>query len=268
MPSVSGVTSRRRRSFVSSPPSPERMPPWWRRRRGGTEGESRGGRGVGEEGSRGGGSRGGVDRGGRSHLDGGAVRDGLVGVDALVRLLAVEEVLEELLHLGDARGAADEDDLVDLRLLELRVVQNLLDGRERLLEEVDAELLEARARQRLGEVDAVEEPLDLDADLVLRRERALGALDLAAELLDRLLVLRRVGAVLALEHLEQVLDHAVVEVLAAEVGVARRRDHLEDAWRGGGADCERREAAAGEAPPKRARAGGVCSEDASHRCQW
>merc|ERR1719440_2176423 len=158
-----------------------------------------------------------------------AVGDGLVGVDALVGLFAVEEILEEGLHLGDARRAADEHDLVDLALLHLRVVHDLLHGREGLLEEVDAELLEARARERLREVDAVVEALDLEAHLVARRERALGALDLAAELLDGALVLAGVGAVLALEDLEQVLDHAVVEVLAAQVCVTRGGDHLEDA---------------------------------------
>merc|ERR1719352_1256469 len=71
--------------------------------------------------------------------------------------------------------------------------------------------------------------LDLQPHLVLRRQGALGALDLAAELLDGALVLGRVRAVLALEDLEQVLDHAVVKVLAAQVGVARGGDHLEDA---------------------------------------
>ena len=162
-------------------------------------------------------------------LDGGAVGDGLVGVDALVWLFSVEEILEQHLHLGNAGGAADQHDLVNLRLLHLRVVHDLLHGGEGLLEEINAELLEARAGEGLREVHAVEEALDLNTDLVLRGERALGALDLAAQLLDGALVLGRVGAVLALEDLEQVLDHAVVKVLAAKVGVARGRDHLEDA---------------------------------------
>jgi hypothetical protein len=50
-----------------------------------------------------------------------AVREGLVGVDAAVGLLAVEELLDERLDLRHARRAADEDDLVDLVLLNLRV---------------------------------------------------------------------------------------------------------------------------------------------------
>eukprot|EP00399_MALV-I-05_sp_L67-4_P000079 gene78-biopygen22 len=77
----------------------------------------------------------------------------------------------------------------------------LLDGLEGVLEEVCVELLEARARERLGEVDAVEEGLDLDARLVGGGERALGLLHLAAQLLQRALVAGEVLAVLLLEGL-------------------------------------------------------------------
>ena len=44
-------------------------------------------------------------------LDGGAPGDGLIGVDSLGEFLAVEEVLEEGLDLGDTGRATDEDDL-------------------------------------------------------------------------------------------------------------------------------------------------------------
>ena len=47
-------------------------------------------------------------------LHGGTVRDGLVGVDRLVGLLAVEEVRHELDDTRDTGRATDEDDLVDL----------------------------------------------------------------------------------------------------------------------------------------------------------
>ena len=46
-------------------------------------------------------------------LDGGAERDHLVGIHALVRLLA-EDLLDQLLDLGHPRLAADEDHLVDV----------------------------------------------------------------------------------------------------------------------------------------------------------
>mmetsp|Transcript_14351 Transcript_14351/g.28331 ORF Transcript_14351/g.28331 Transcript_14351/m.28331 type:complete len:716 (+) Transcript_14351:183-2330(+) len=168
-----------------------------------------------------------VDTGEDGSLHGGAVGHGLVGVDRLVELLAVEEVLEELLHLGDTGGPADEHKLVHLVLLQGRVVENALDGAERLLEEVHAELLELGAGDGLREVGAVEEGLDLDALLVGVGEGALGALDLAAELLHSLLVLGGVLARLLLEELEHVVHDAAVKVLATEMRVAVGGDDLE-----------------------------------------
>ncbi len=50
-----------------------------------------------------------------AHLHGGAADNGLVGADACVELLAVEKVLQQLLHLGDARGAAHQHHLVHLQ---------------------------------------------------------------------------------------------------------------------------------------------------------
>ena len=162
-------------------------------------------------------------------LHGGSVRHGLVGVDAAVRLLAVEKVLEQLLHLGDARRTADQHHLVNVVLLELGVLEHSLHGAERLLEEIHVEVLEASTRQRLVEVVAVVEGLNVNVGLVLRRESALGALDLAAELLDRTLVLAGVGAGLLLVQAQEVLHHTVVKVLTAEMRVAVGRKHLEDA---------------------------------------
>ena len=45
-------------------------------------------------------------------LDGGTIGNCLIGVDALGRLLATKELLEELLNLGDTRRATDEYNLV------------------------------------------------------------------------------------------------------------------------------------------------------------
>mmetsp|Transcript_109647 Transcript_109647/g.340299 ORF Transcript_109647/g.340299 Transcript_109647/m.340299 type:complete len:677 (+) Transcript_109647:253-2283(+) len=159
----------------------------------------------------------------------GAVGDCLVRVDAAVRLLSVEEVLDQLLDLGDARRAADKHDLVDLVLLQAGVLEDLLHRPERVLEQVVVDLLETCAREGLREVDAVVQGLDLNAALVRGAQGALRLLDLAPQLLDRPLVLGHVLPVLLLEDLHEVLHHALVEVLSAQVGVAVRGDHLEDA---------------------------------------
>ena len=52
-------------------------------------------------------------------LDGRADGDDLVGIDAAMRLLA-EELLDELLDARHPRLAADQDDLVDVRGLQVR----------------------------------------------------------------------------------------------------------------------------------------------------
>lgn len=163
-----------------------------------------------------------------------AVRDGLVRVDALVRLLAVEEALDELLNLGDTGRATDKNNLVNVALLQVSVLQNLLDrlqcglqsatlkisvnsfrepktsymrkqvnltktltyvnrnGKggtcDAYLEKIVVELLKLGAGERLGEVEAVKDGLNLDAGLVLRRQSTLGLLDLATELLNSTVV--------------------------------------------------------------------------------
>merc|ERR1719333_33004 len=96
------------------------------------------------------------------------VGNSLVRVNASVRLLAIEKVLEQLLHLGNTRRATDHHELVDLTLGQTAVVHHVLHRSEGLLEEVHVKLLETRAGQSLGEVDAIVEGLDLQAGLVLR----------------------------------------------------------------------------------------------------
>src|SRR5262249_37985027 len=61
----------------------------------------------------------------RRALDRGAERDDLVGVDALARILP-EELSDELLHLRHTGHAADEDDVLDVGLADLRLLERLL----------------------------------------------------------------------------------------------------------------------------------------------
>ena len=157
-----------------------------------------------------------------------AVRHRLVGVDRLAQLLPVEELLQQLLHLRNARRTAHQHHLVHLALRQLRVAQHLLHRRHRLTEVVHVQLLEARARDLRVEVDALEQRVDLDRRLRAARQRALRALARRPQTTQRALRRRQVLAELALELRAEVLHHPVIEVLAAQVRVARRRLHLED----------------------------------------
>ena len=78
-------------------------------------------------------------------------RNRLVGVDALVRLLA-GELVHEVGDRGHARAAADEDHVVDLRLVEPGVPDRLLERAAARLEQVARHLLEPCPRERELEV--------------------------------------------------------------------------------------------------------------------
>mmetsp|Transcript_71420 Transcript_71420/g.118694 ORF Transcript_71420/g.118694 Transcript_71420/m.118694 type:complete len:198 (-) Transcript_71420:805-1398(-) len=153
---------------------------------------------------------------------------GLVRMDPLARLLAVEEVLEQLLDLRDARRSTNQDHLIHLVLVQPGVSQHLLHWGESLLEQICVQLLKPSARERLNEVVPLVEAVDLNPHLVLCREGSLGPLHFAAQCLQSALVPRRVRACLPSEELQQVRDHAIVEILTSKVRVPARRLHLEN----------------------------------------
>uniref|UniRef100_A0AAG5CQB1 Uncharacterized protein n=1 Tax=Anopheles atroparvus TaxID=41427 RepID=A0AAG5CQB1_ANOAO len=162
-------------------------------------------------------------------LDGGTVCDGLVRVDRLVQLLAVEEVLQQLLHLRDTGRSTDQHDVVDAGLVHLGVAQRLLYRLHRRAEEIGVQLLETGARDRGVVVGTLEQRVDLDAGLRRRRQRALCTLACRAQSAQGSLVGGQVLLVFALELLSEVVHQTVVEVLTAEMGVSGGRLHLEDA---------------------------------------
>mmetsp|Transcript_1517 Transcript_1517/g.3274 ORF Transcript_1517/g.3274 Transcript_1517/m.3274 type:complete len:414 (+) Transcript_1517:607-1848(+) len=161
-------------------------------------------------------------------LNGSTVGNSLIGVDALVGLLAVEVILEELLNLGDTGGTSDQDKLVDLILLQGSVIENLLDRSKGLLEEIHAKLLELGTSDGLTEIAALVEAFDLDTLLMGVGESTLGTLNFAAELLHGLLVLGGILARLLLEELQDIVHDTAIEVLSSQVSVSVGGDNLED----------------------------------------
>merc|ERR1719155_52363 len=107
---------------------------------------------------------------------------------------------------------------MDRLLVEAGIAEALLDRAHGVAEIVHAELLEAGARERAREINALEEGIDLDRGLRRRRQRTLGALALRAETADRAVVAREVlAAVLALEVLDAEIDNTVVEILTTQM---------------------------------------------------
>ncbi|EMA01264.1 NAD-specific glutamate dehydrogenase [Haloferax denitrificans ATCC 35960] len=165
-------------------------------------------------------------------LNGRAERDGLVGVDGLLRLGAEQffDLVADLRHPG---GAADEDDVVDVALVVAGVFERLLGRLDRAVDEVGGERLELRAGQVVFEVDRPgvrrRDEREVDGRLLARGEFDFGFLGRVLETLERLSVLAEVDTVVVLELGGEPVDDGLVPVVAAEVVVPVRGDHFVDA---------------------------------------
>src|SRR5665213_3614885 len=161
-----------------------------------------------------------------------AQRHDLVRVDRAVRFLA-EEVLHGLEDLGHAGHAADQDDLLDLGRLEARILQRGAARLDRLLDQIVDQRFELGARQldvemlRAGLVGRDERQIDLGlhrgAELDLRLLRRL------FQALEGQPVAAQIDALLFFELVGEIIDDALVEILAAQEGVAVGGLDLEDA---------------------------------------
>jgi hypothetical protein len=147
---------------------------------GDTEGE---GNNIEEEkvGSLGGGGLSGED----TSLDGGTVGNSLVGVDALLELLATKEVAEELLDLGNTGRATNKDNLVNLVLGNVGVLENLSNRVKGAGESLLVQVLETSTCDVGVEVLAVEQRVDLNSGLGGVRESTLGTLASGTETAQR-----------------------------------------------------------------------------------
>jgi hypothetical protein len=108
---------------------------------------------------------------------------------------------------------------VDVRLLHLRILENLLNGLQGLLEKIVVQLLELSPSKGLREILALVERLNLDLGGLLGRKRTLGLLNLALELTHGLRILCDVHVLLLVVFLSEVADDTVIEIFTTEVSV-------------------------------------------------
>jgi len=158
-----------------------------------------------------------------------SIGNSLVRIDRFVELLSIEEILEKLLDLGNPGGSSNEHQIIDARLVHLGISHGLLYGLQGSFEQVRAELLEPGTSDAGVEVDSLEERVDFNVGLSGGGEGPLGTLASSTETTKSTLVALDVLLVLPLELLDEVVHHAVVEVLASQMGVSSGGLDLEDA---------------------------------------
>ena len=167
----------------------------------------------------------------RGRLQSGSHGHAFVRVDGRGRLLA-REPTHVLLHGGDARGAAHQKHAPQLGRGDARVVEGGLHGPRGALHQIARHVVERGARERCFEMrgtrGALRQKRKVDLRGFERRELLFRLARRLGHASQRHLVAPHVDAVLALERIEQIRDHALVEVVAAQVVVARRRQHLDD----------------------------------------
>ena len=164
-------------------------------------------------------------------LDGSAHSHALVGVDALEAFLA-GHLLDGLLHGGDSRGAAHQQHLGDVIGGEAGVGHGLAHRLHGGVHQMGSELIELRAGQGdvqvLGAGGVGGDIGQVDVGGGHAGELNLGLLSSLLETLHSHLVVAQVDALALLELGNQVVDDALVEVVAAQMGVAGRGQDLDD----------------------------------------
>ena len=88
--------------------------------------------------------------------DGSTIGNSPIRVDALVRLLAIEEVGNKSDDMGNTSGTTDQDDFMDVRLVDLGVAEDFLNRFKSTTEEILAELFETGTSEGGVEVDTLE----------------------------------------------------------------------------------------------------------------
>ena len=163
------------------------------------------------------------------NLDSSTICDSLIRVDALVGLLAVEEVRDELDGTGNTGGTTAKGNLMNIRLIDFQVTENLLNGLEGTAEEVLAKLFKTRTGEGSVEVNTLEERVNFNGGLG-GGEGMLSMLTSCAQTMEGTGVQRQVllVLVLALELLDKVVDEMVIEVLTTQVIVTGSGLDLKD----------------------------------------
>ena len=164
-------------------------------------------------------------------LDSSTQSDDFVGVDAVIRFFA-EEFFDFLLNQRNTRRTTDQDDFIDIGNGFIRIAQRFLTRFERFLDDVGDHVFEFGARQIDVEVFGPRriggEERQVDVGRSHRRKRFFRFFGFVTETLQNHLIVRNVDATVFLELFHEPVDDQFVDVIAAQVRVAIRRNDFDD----------------------------------------
>mmetsp|Transcript_860 Transcript_860/g.2099 ORF Transcript_860/g.2099 Transcript_860/m.2099 type:complete len:714 (-) Transcript_860:79-2220(-) len=156
----------------------------------------------------------------------------LIRVDSRVRRLA-GHALDHIHNCRDPGGASHEDDLVKVLQGQVSVLQRILDWDLAAVQKIGAHLLKLRASNCglnvLGSSVGGGDKGEGQAGLRGRRQLHLGLLGRLCQTLQRLAIFQQVNALVLLELVREEINNALVEVIAAQVGVAAGGQDLKHA---------------------------------------
>jgi NAD-specific glutamate dehydrogenase len=118
--------------------------------------------------------------------------------------------------------------LVDILLLNVRILQNLFNRFHRFSEEIHVEFFKLGPRKCLRKVVAVFKRLDLDPGRLLARQRSLSFLNLSLEFAHRPQVLRHLRARLLLILFHEVVNDTVVKIFSSKVSIPSSGQDFKD----------------------------------------
>lgn len=152
-------------------------------------------------------------------LDGSTVGNGLIGVDALLKLLTVKEIGQKLLDLGNTGRTTNQDDLVNLGLLDASILENLSDRLKGARESLGVQVFETSTGDGHGEVLTIEERVNLDGGLGTAGQGTLGTLASSSKSSQGTGITAHVLLGLAGKLFLAVVEQVGVEILTTQMGV-------------------------------------------------
>src|SRR5882672_2989790 len=159
-------------------------------------------------------------------LDGSAERDDFVGIQFRVRL-AVEKLLDHAADQRSARGAANENNFLDVGRLELGVGEGLLEGHDRAVNDRTNQRLEFAASEFACVNAAVRQGEPKPGGFGFR-QLMLQADQGFAQFLRELAMGRKIDFILLQDEFVDKSLQKIVDIVAAEVRVAVGGEHLID----------------------------------------